>query len=322
MGGETQTAGALDQPAVVLNAVRLNETATVRTFVLLATVAAVPWSPGTPSGQTLQKEPRREAGAGATGAFEGWYKNADGTYSLLFGYFNRNTKQELDIPIGPGNRIEPQGPDRGQPTHFLTGRRWGIFRVKVPADFGKNRITWTLVANGQTTTIPGTLHIDYQISPLVSTASALDTPGEGDTPPVLRFAEDGPSVQGPDGLTIERTTRVGTPLTLSVWVADDGRIFTNSGAKPRNLSTPVTLTWTKYRGPGTVTFSKDRPDVLKIDRQQEGLAFNGTATTTATFDTPGDYILHVLANDYSGPGGGGFQCCWTNGQVKVSVAPH
>ena len=38
MGGETQTAGALDQPAVVLNAVRLNETATVRTFVLLATV--------------------------------------------------------------------------------------------------------------------------------------------------------------------------------------------------------------------------------------------------------------------------------------------
>jgi hypothetical protein len=169
-----------------MKAVRLNETARVRTSVSLAiAAAAIFWISGTIAGQTLQKEPRREAGVGVTGAFEGWYKNADGSYSLLFGYYNRNAKQELDIPIGPGNRMEPEGPDRGQPTHFLTGRRWGIFRVKVPADFGKNRITWTLVANGQTTTIPGTLHIDYQISPLVSTASALDTPGEGDTPPVL-----------------------------------------------------------------------------------------------------------------------------------------
>jgi hypothetical protein len=287
--------------------------------VLFAMLAGILWHYSPTAGQTLQKEPKREAGAGVTGAFEGWYRNADGTYSLLFGYFNRNTKQELDIPIGPGNRIEPQGPDRGQPTHFLTGRRWGVFRVKVPADFGKDRIIWTVVANGQTMSIPGTLNADYEISPFVSTASALGTPGEGDTPPVLRFVEDGPSVQGPDGLTIERTATVGTPLTLSVWVADDGRIFTNSGATPKNLSAPVTLTWMKYRGPGTVTFSKDRPEVQKIDRKEKGMAFSGTATTTATFDTPGEYTLYVLANDYSGPGGGGFQCCWTNGQVKVSV---
>jgi hypothetical protein len=299
--------------------VRLNETPGLPIFVLLAIVAGALWGSGSVSGQTLQKEPKREAGASVTGAFEGWYKNADGTYSLLFGYFNRNTKQEIDIPIGPANRIEP-GTDRGQPTHFLTGRRWGLFAVKVPADFGKNRITWTIVANGQTTAIPGWLNVDYQISPLVSTASALETPGEGDTPPVLRFAEDGPSVQGPDGLTVERTTTVGTPLALSVWVADDARIFTNSGAKPRNLSTPVNLTWTKYRGPGAVTFSADKPEVQKIDRQQKGMAFSGMATTTATFNEPGDYVLHVVANDYSGPGGGGFQCCWTNGQVKVSVA--
>jgi hypothetical protein len=51
------------------------------------------------------------------------------------------------------------------------------------------------------------------------------------------------------------------------------------------------------------------------------MAFSGTATTTATFDTPGEYTLYVLANDYSGPGGGGFQCCWTNVHVKVIVSP-
>jgi len=27
----------------------------------------------------------------------------------------------------------------------------------------------------------------------------------------------------------------------------------------------------------------------------------------------------VLANDWSGDGGRGFQCCWSNAQVKVSI---
>ena len=44
--------------------------------------------------------------------------------SLLLGYYNRNKTQALDIPIGPDNRIEPGGPDYGQPTHFdPAGRR-------------------------------------------------------------------------------------------------------------------------------------------------------------------------------------------------------
>ncbi|HEY1241344.1 MAG TPA: hypothetical protein VGF16_12355, partial [Bryobacteraceae bacterium] len=48
----------------------------------------------------LPLEPRHESGASVTGAFEGWFKNPDGTFSLLLGYFNRNTDQELEIPIG------------------------------------------------------------------------------------------------------------------------------------------------------------------------------------------------------------------------------
>jgi hypothetical protein len=38
-----------------------------------------------------------------------------------------------------------------------------------------------------------------------------------------------------------------------------------------------------------------------------------------TFSEPGDYMLHLTANDFSGEGGGGFQCCWTTALVKVSV---
>src|SRR5215831_19402384 len=91
-------------------------------------------------GQSLPLEPAHQSGASVTGAFEGWFKNPDGSFSLLLGYYNRNRLQELDIPIGPDNRIEPGGPDRGQPTHFLPGRGWGMFVVNVPADFGEKRI--------------------------------------------------------------------------------------------------------------------------------------------------------------------------------------
>src|SRR6188474_3352880 len=70
--------------------------------------------------EPLTMGPARERGASITPAFEGWYENQDGSFSLLIGYYNRNTKEALDIPIGPNNRIEPGPPDQGQPTFFET----------------------------------------------------------------------------------------------------------------------------------------------------------------------------------------------------------
>jgi hypothetical protein len=276
--------------------------------IVLATAAAAV------HGQSLPLEPLHESGASITGAFEGWFQNSDGTYSLLLGYFNRNTKQTLDIPIGPDNRIEPGGPDRGQPTHFLPGRQWGLFTIKVPADFGKNKLTWTVVANGKNTVIPVSLLADYEISPLIEAAV-------GNTPPVVRFEEHGPWAQGPVGLTVSRTAQVGSPMALAAWVEDDGKLTTSSGAPPRNLGAPVTVRWSKYRGPGDVTFTTQRPEVQKTAGGVPNLPFAGKAETSATFSAPGEYVLHLTLNDYSGEGGQGFQCCWTNGEVRVSVAP-
>jgi hypothetical protein len=257
-------------------------------------------------------EPARDAGSSVTGAFEGWFKNPDGTFSLLLGYYNRNRKQEVDLPVGPSNQIQPGGPDRGQPTHFLPGRAWGVFTVNVPADFGQNTITWTIVANGKTTVIPAGLKPDYEISPLVEASV-------GNTPPVLRFQENGPSVQGPQGISVQRAAKVGSPLALTAWISDDAKFTTSSGARPKNLAPPVTVKWTMFRGPAPVSFSKDRPEVEKLDFKEPG--FSGKATTSVMFSQPGEYVLHIVANDYSGEGGAGFQCCWTNGQVKVSVQP-
>src|SRR4030095_16518827 len=81
----------------------------------------------------------KETGQSVTGAYEGWYRNSDGTATMLVGYFNRNSKETFDIPPGPNNRIEPGEPDQGQPTHFLPRRQWGVFTIRVPKDFGKNK---------------------------------------------------------------------------------------------------------------------------------------------------------------------------------------
>src|SRR5579872_5552144 len=273
--------------------------------------------------QSLPFEPALEAGQSVTGASEGWFQNPDGSFSMLVGYFNRNTKQTLDIPLGPENQIQPGGPDYGQPTHFTAGRAWGIFTVKVPKDFGQQKLTWTIVANGKPTSIKLWLNKDYEISPFSASA---DVGPDADTPPTLRFQdfkEDGPVVQGPQGLWTHRSTSVNEPLPLTVWVSDDAKWFSNSGAKPRNLTPiPVTVTWSKYRGPGDVTFSKAKPAVEKLEGGDAKFVFNGKATTTAKFSEPGEYVLHVTINDYSGEGGGGgFQCCWSNGTVNVSGQP-
>src|SRR5215468_8744330 len=131
-------------------------------------------------------EPLKESGQNITGAFEGWYQNPDGTFSLLMGYLNRNSTQILDIPVGPNNRIEPGGPDQGQPTHFLPRRQWGVFRIVVPKDFGSKKLEWTITVNGQTTSIPMNLNPLWVVEPFKDA-------GNGNTPPTVQLEKDGPS---------------------------------------------------------------------------------------------------------------------------------
>ena len=143
------------------------------------------------SAQQLPLAPTPKSGSTVTPAFEGWYPNPDGTRSISFGYYNRNSEEALDIPIGPNNLIAPGDANQGQPTHFEPKRHWGVFAVKVPADFGSKEIVWTLRVRGQTFAIPGNLHPNWQIDALEGEA------GSGNTPPVLKFSEPGPRRQRP-----------------------------------------------------------------------------------------------------------------------------
>lgn len=244
------------------------------------------------SAQQLPLEPLRESGQSVTPAYEGWYRNADGSITLLVGYFNRNLKQEVDIPVGPANHVDPGGPDRGQPTHFLTRRQWGMFTIVVPGDFPEKQLTWTLTSNGQTTSVPLTLNKDYEISP-------FKDPALGNTPPIVELAGSTAKVQGPPrGLAATMTATVGTPLSLRATVTDDMVVDPRRPPDAQKLF----VSWSKFRGAGLVHFLNPK-----------------SADTTATFDTAGEYIVRLQANDVSGEGGGGFQCCWTSILIRVTV---
>jgi hypothetical protein len=244
-----------------------------------------------------------------TPVFEGWYRNPDGTFSLSFGYFNRNAEEVVDIPIGPNNFIEPGAENQGQPTEFQPRRHWGVFAVKVPADFGTKQVVWTLKFRGATYSIPGSLHRNWQIDALEGEA------GSGNTPPLVKFDAGGPEGSGPGGFLAGPVTAAsGNPLTLTVWAQDDGKPASGlaGGGRGGGAGPQVTLAWFKHQGPGKVTFAPATGRVA---------AAGGQLTSTAAFSEPGEYILRVRANDGSGVANAGHaQCCWSNGFLKVTVS--
>ena len=269
------------------------------TVVVVATlVAAVE----TPRATQIPLSPVRDAGQTVTPAYEGWYPNPDGTYMLSFGYFNRNREEVLDIPVGPNNFVSPGVENQGQPTRFHPQRHWGVFTVRVPADFGEKRLTWTLVVRGETFAIPGHLHRDWLLD-------AKHDPASDNTPPVVRFDPAGPDGAGPDGVTTgPLTVAVGDGLPLTLWATDDE-------IRPRRRRAgddgpPILIRWFLHQGPGAVEFAEAEP-VLDTA---------GKATTQATFSQPGEYVLRARVNDLSGISNAGHsQCCWTNGYVRVTV---
>lgn len=228
--------------------------------------------------------------------FEGWYRNQDGTFTLQFGYFSRSSVEVAHIPMGPDNFLEPSAYDGRQPTRFLPRpqdrgagrgiRYWGVFTVRVPADFDEQEVVWTLRSGGQSVSVPG--HIRSSLYELDSHPAAAG-------PPVLRFASSGAEGGGPSGVELRGLlASVGARRELSVQVDAS--------------ASPVTLRWFEYRGPGRVTFPDGRVNVGVEGR---------TATTHAVFEEPGEYVVHILATNDDTE----FDryCCWTNGYVHITV---
>ena len=225
--------------------------------------------------------------------YEGWSKNPDGSFSMWFGYLNRNFEERPNVVVGPQNGFNGNE-DLGQPEFFETRRQQFAFKVDVPANFPKDRdMVWTITANGVTLKAYGSLwpvwEIDHNtISANRGSRTAVDFDEPPNAPPKIV-----------DGLS-PRTAAPGTPLAVTVAVADDGnpKPRADRGARvagiksgppaepPMNQS--LRVSWGQWRGPGVASFD---PRVVRV--------VDGKATTNVTFDKPGIYVLRAYAEDAS-----------------------
>jgi hypothetical protein len=239
----------------------------------------------------------RPAGGPVVPIYDGWYQNPDGTYTLCFGYYSVNSEEDLTIPLGPDNFIEPREYDGLQPDYFeriperpfAYRRRYCAFSVRVPETFTENdEVVWTLRrGRGEVLTVPGRLTSWYVLDEPRS-------PGMQNTAPVLRIEPDGPAGQGRNGVFAGPVrARVGVSLELSVSIDHE--------------ADELWVGWAKHQGPADVAFSEQN---TMTDSEKR-------ASTRATFAEPGEYLIRVQTIDSLADLE--FFCCWTNGYIRVIV---
>ncbi len=244
--------------------------------------------------------------------FQGWSRNADGTFDMHLGYLNRNYLEELYIPVGPDNNIEPGGPDQGQPTYFYTRNNRQIFRVTVPADFGDKELVWSLTVRGRIEQAVGWLQPDWEIDPTtggrtqgeearrnVAPTLALNVPASvslsGRLTLTASVTDDGlPTPRG--SRQLQRNRAVGQEIP-PILVPPEGtpeppknlpQLNVNARGRQSRPSAPegLSVSYIVWRGPAAVAF--DPPFAMVED---------GAAATAARFTQPGDYVLQARAHD-------------------------
>jgi len=255
-------------------------------YVLAAAAAAallVGTALATVHGQTFAR------GQDISPTFDGWELNPDGTYSLYFGYYNRNAEEEIDVPVGPDNSFDQGGADRGQPTHFYPSRKWWVFKVVVPRDWPKEqRLVWTLTTYGKTSQAKGWLQREWEVDQdLIAKNAARD-------PSLMTNGTNSLDMDHenrPPAITVSPVQSVGVSdtLTLTATAADDGRPQPVPDPTGR-LQQGVRVRWILYRGAGGVRFD---PDIMSGRVHGKPAAL----TTRVRFPAPGSYKLRAIASD-------------------------
>ncbi len=251
------------------------------------------------------------AGQNIAPVYEGWEPNPDGSFNLVFGYMNRNWDEEIDVPVGAENTLDPGGADQGQPTHFFPRRNRFMFKIQVPKDFGTKEVVWTLTTHGKTEKAYATLKPDYVIDDVVVMANVGAGGQLGTTPDLLGNKAPVLKVEGAKS----RTAKVGEPISLIAVATDDGKprvrpmppVLGTNRVLP-NSATGLRLSWFVYRGQASVTFDPPQTKVWEDTRDGGNSPWSagwrtppvppeGKWTARATFSKPGKYVLRCLAHD-------------------------
>lgn len=223
--------------------------------------------------------------------YEGWQSNPDGSFSLYFGYFNRNSEEELDVPIGPANNFDNvSSGDQGQPTHFYTGRRWFVFKVNVPKDWPVDkRVVWTLTTNGRTDQAKGWLQPEWEVDNPLITKNAVTDRSIGIWETEEHVDDNKPPVVTGTG---PQTVTLASPATLAVNITDDGLPTSKPGGRGRGgRPLGIQVRWIFYRGPAKPQFD---PEVTNSPSGAQA-----KSATKVTFTAPGQYRIRALACDGS-----------------------
>ncbi len=266
-----------------------------------------------------------QTGQNVSPAYEGWEANEDGSFSMVFGYMNRNWLEELDVPVGSDNNISPGPADQGQPTRLLPRRNRYVFKVRVPADFGDQEMIWTLTTKGKTEAAYGTLHIDYKLDYMViaSETGAISAgftteSSRSNTPPTITLVGDpvrrvsvGQQVMLVARITDDDLPRVGGIRAPSE--SDDPPTLPRAALRPPMRPTVqkvngLHLSWFVFRGESEVMF--DPPQIKTWEDTRAGanspwaplftrppIPEDGEWTVQVTFDQPGTYVLRGRADD-------------------------
>ena len=227
--------------------------------------------------------------------FEGWEKNPDGSYSMWFGYYNRNAEDDTDVPMGTDNAFDLGNGDQGQPTHFYPGRHWFVFKVAVPKDWpAEKRLVWTLRNNGRTNQSKGWLQPEWEVDKLLISANAfydrfLMSLGRPVADAIIA-GDKAPVVTG----TSAQTATLPSATVLKLTVTDDGLPELRAGDRDSSGNVTggiqgVRVRWILYRGPGKVRFDPE------VSPPVYGKPLN--AETKATFSAPGAYRIRAITSD-------------------------
>jgi hypothetical protein len=254
----------------------------IRATVFLLTTGVVslyaqPQFPGAPYAKGQDVSP----------TFEGWESGPGASYTLYFGYYNRNSEEEIDVPLGPDNTFDLGNGDQGQPTHFYPRRRWFVFKVVVPADWPKDkRVVWTLTTKGKTNQAKGWLQPEWEVDQMLISRNAGADPFLRASNSNITPGNKAPVVTGSSAQTIALPAAAALTATAS----DDGIPSSEvGGGRPPG----VQIRWILYRGP------TQGPTQVQFDPGLSPVVYGKPVTleTKVTFSMPGSYRLRAIATD-------------------------
>jgi hypothetical protein len=273
--------------------------AAVTAFVLGSKVGIGQQAPGANPAQGSQPLVAAPLPLGYVGeaiypSFEGWGPVKNGQNYILIGYYNRNKDQTIDIPIGPNNHVDPGGPDMLQPTHFEPGRAWGVFMLPVPKDFGTKKYTWTIVANGKPAVVQYWTNPPYWVDFYKNAA-------KGNTPPVIKFSENGPELTGPPtSVALNLTATVNQPLPLKLWAKDKPNTY-----DPEDTLPPELRSRGRGRGRGTTDTATADPNAAGRGAADANAAGGRGARGRGADNQNWDFSAATGRSPAIGRGGGG-----------------